>query len=405
MAANSNETNLAYIYKRRYSDDQVSDASMRDQTVLKMIEKRDGFTGVNDKYTYAVRYGNPQGISGTFASAQDNNSSSKGKQFEAVRRDGYGIVQITGPAMRAAKDDRGAFLDVVTQEPDGTLEELGDALSHQLWGDGNGYLGRRASISTNTVTLGAGEARNFKVGMTVVADNDIAGGSLRSGNTTVDKVNEDDDKNKPASAAGITSFADNDYLFRIGDPGTIIDGFESHIPLTAPVSGTLFRGVERTDHLRILAGIRVDDTTTTIVENAGLCAVRIRETSSTAGNKKKILALSPVNFWAVSRELNAKVTYDGGGVKATAMFEGFDIASPAGVLRAVSDPHCPPNRGRLLALDTWYWKTLDPWVHVIRDDKGGPALRVYNADAIEIRMRHMGNLCCTLPGANAVFNI
>jgi len=44
-------------------------------------------------------------------------------------------------------------------------------------------------------------------------------------------------------------------------------------------------------------------------------------------------------------------------------------------------------------------------VHVIRDDKGGPALRVYNADAIEIRMRHMGNLCCTLPGANAVFNI
>ena len=403
----SSESTVGYIYKRRYSDRQVGDVARRAHPVMSMMRKEDGMTGAAAQWRYAIRYGNPQSVSGTFTSAQDNLANSKGVQMAATRQDSYGIIQLDGPSLRAAKDNRGAFLDLVTQETDGIIEERGDAHAHQMFSDGHGHLGKRSSISSDTVTLDtADDARNFKIGMTVVADNTEAGSSLRSGSTTVTAIDEDAGTVTLADESLLISFADSDYLFRIGDPATIVDGFAAHIPLTAPVAGSdSFRGVDRGVHTRLLSGSRVDDTSTSILENSGLVAVKIKQSSAVAGQKKKILVLNPINFWAVSRELNAKVEYMGGGKNATAMFEGFDVASPAGILRAVSDAHCPTNRGYILAMDCWYWKHLDPWIHVILDDKGGPALRVYNLDAIEIRIRSMGNVCCSMPAANGVFSI
>ena len=402
----SNQTNVAYIYKVRYSDRKVGDVSARAHPVMGMMAKEGGMNGLTAKYTYAVRYGNPQGISGSLANAQTAVNTSKGVQFEATRRDCYGVIKLDGPSLCSARGKSGAFLDLVTQETDGILDERKDALAHQLFGDGHGHLGRRSSASTNVITLTTtGTARNFKLGMTVVADDTETGASLRSGNTTVAGVDEDSNTVTLTSAAGITTFSDDDWMFRLGDPETIVDGLQSHLPLTAPSSGESWRGEDRSVHTRLLAGSRVDDTSTSIVENAGLVAVKIKETSAIAGAKDKILVLSPVNFWAVSRELNAKITYTGGGANAKAMFEGFDIASPGGVLRAVSDPHCASNRGYVMAMSCWYWKHLEPWIHVIRDDNNAPAMRVSDADQIEIRVRAMGNIVCTMPAANGVFSI
>jgi len=58
-----------------------------------------------------------------------------------------------------------------------------------------------------------------------------------------------------------------------------------------------------------------------------------------------------------------------------------------------------------MAMDCWHWKHLKPWIHVIRDDKNAPAMRVADADQIEIRIRSMGNLVCSMPAANGVFSI
>jgi len=250
----------------------------------------------------------------------------------------------------------------------------------------------------------ADDARNFKVGMTVVADNTEAGSSLRAGSAVVANVDEDAGTVTLDDETGITSFADSDYLFRLGDPGTIIDGLESHIPLAAPTLSESFRGVDRSVDAKRLSGARVDDDSTAIEENAGLICVKISQLGKRF-SKDGVLLLNPINFWAVVRRLNAKITYDGGGNKATYGFEGFDIATPAGTMRCISDPDCPTNRGYVVSLKTWYWKTLKNWVHVIQDDRGGPALRVYNEDSIEVRTRSMGNPCCTTPGANGVFSI
>lgn len=401
MAA-SDLTSVAYIYKRYYSDKQVGDLAMRDHPLFKMMSKEGGFSGT--AYFYAIRYGNPQGVGGTFASTQAAAASSKGVQLQASRKPKYGVITMDGEAMAAAEGDKGAFLDLVTQETDGVLEEMGDSLAFDLYREGYGQRGRISAISSDLVTLTvADHARNFKVGMTVVGDDTAAGTSLRDSgdSTTVTAVDEDQGKISLASVAAISGLTTNDYLFRVGDPGTCMEGLMSHFPLTAPVLGSdSFRGIDRGQHARALSGVRVNDTATAIEENSGLVAVKINQ----SGQKAKVVMLNPINFWQVARRLNAKVTYDGGGNKAAYGFEGFDIHTPAGTLRCISDPDCPTTLGFVLNTETLYLKHLRGLPHIIKDDDR-PSLRQTSADGVEARARGWVNLICTKPGANGTFAI
>lgn len=398
MAASDLST-VAYIYKRLYTDRATGDLAMRDHVLFKMISKEGGFVGVT--FHYPIRYGNPQGISGTFADAQSGAASSKGVQLSTSRKTKYGVITLNGEAMAAAEGNKGAFLDLVTQETDGVIEEMGDSLAFDLFRDGTGNRGRRASLSSDTVTLTvADDARNFKVGMTVIADDTATGASPRVGSTTVAAVNEDAGTVTLTSAAAITSFADNDYLFRKGDPATCMEGLEKHFPLTAPTGGDSFRGIDRSVDPRRLAGVRIDDTATSIEENAGLVAVKI----SQVGKKADCLILNPIRFWEVARRLNAKVEYTDAGGKADYGFEFISIHSPAGTLKAYSDADCPTNRGYVLSLRTLYLKHLKGLPHIVQDD-GRPSLRSSSADDIEARARAWVNAVCTEPGANGVFSI
>ncbi len=410
--AGSTLTTVAYIYKRLYSDKAVGDLAMRDHPLFKMIKKEDGFKG--SAFFYAMRTGNPQSIAVPFATAQSQGQdsgatgtgSSKGKQLQADRKKLYAVITLDGESLMAARGDSGAFLDLVRQETDGVLEEMGDTLAFELFRDKYALRGQRASISTNTVTLVvADDARNFKVGMTVGAiDSTLA--TLRSGTTYVTSVDEDAGTVTLNSAAAITSFSNNDYLFRAGDVSSgptanSVEGLASIIPLTSPAPAENFRGIDRSTDPRRLAGVRFDNAgNASIEEDLGSVAVKI----SQVGKRADVAFLNPVKFWEVSRRLNAKVTYDGGGVKASAYFQGFDIHTPAGAIRVVSDPDCPTNRGYVLNLDTWYLKTLGGLPHIIKED-GLPTLRSAAEDSIESRARAMWNVVCTEPGANGVFSI
>jgi hypothetical protein len=397
MAA-SDLTSVAYIYKRKYTDKATGDLAMRDHPLFKMVSKEDGFSG--SAFFYPIRYGNPQGISGTFSSAQSGAASSKGVQLQASRKAKYGVITLNGEAM-AACSDRGAFLDLVTQETDGVLEEMGDALAFDLYREGYGQRGRRASLSGEVVTLtNADDARNFKVGMTVVADDTAAGSSLRTGSTTVTAVNEDAGTVTLASAAAITTFSDNDYLFRIGDPGTCMEGLASLFPLTAPAALESCRGIDRSVDPRRLAGVRVDDTATAIEENIGLVGVKIAQ----VGKKADVAFVNPIKFWEVVRRLNAKVEYDGGGGQADYGFEHVKIHSPAGTIKMYSDPDCPTNRGYVGKMSTLYLKHLKGLPHIVQDD-GRPNLRSTSADDIEARVRCWVNAIATEPGCWGVFSI
>ena len=390
MAA-SDITSVGYIYRRLYTDEATGDLAMRDHPAFKMAAKKPGFTG--SAFFYPIRYGNPQGISGTFSSAQSGAASSKGLQLQASRKAKYGVITLNGEAMAAA-EGKGAFLDLVQQETDGVLEEMGDSLAFDFYRDGSGQRGRRSSASTNVITLTtADDARNFKVGMTVIASANADGSSPRTGSTTVAAVDEDAGTVTLTSAAAITSFANNDYLFRLGDPATCVEGLASLFPLTAPSTSESFRGVDRSVDPRRLAGVRLNDTSTPIEENVGLVAVKI----SQVGKKADVCFLNPINFWAVVRRLNAKVEYEGAGGKADYGFEFVNIHSPAGTLRMYADADAPTNRFYVGKMSTLYIKHLRGLPHIVTDD-GRPSLRSTSADDIEARARCWSNVIATEPG-------
>jgi hypothetical protein len=400
--AGSDIDKVNFIYKRRYSDEQVGVQTKRDHLLAEMATMRVGMGG--DDFRYVVRTGNPQGVSGTFADAQTGASGSKGAQFAAEPALKYGVITLDGPSMARARGKEDSFYDLVTMETDGILEEVGDSLAFDAYRSGTGQRGQIATggISGNVITLTReDDARNFKRGMTVIADDASNGLTPRTGSTTVEAVDVDNGTITLLSAAAITGLAAADYLFRKGDPGTCADGLALIIPLTAPVYlSDSFRGVDRGADPRKLAGSRLDDTATAIEKNAGLVGVSIRQ----EGKRCNAGFLNPINFHAVTERLNAKVEFQGAGGQADYGFENFSVHTAAGTIKFYSDPDCPIDRGYVGKLESLQCRHIDPYPHVIRDD-GRPNLRQTSSDGLEARVRAMHNWIITVPGEWGVFSI
>ena len=383
----TNEQEVAYVYKRRYSDKQVAQIVMRECPTFFQMAKEGGFDGAG--LWYGITYGNPQGVSSGFAAAQGAANGLKGVQLAVQTKLKYGVIQLDGPSMEKARGSKGSFFDFVTRHTDGILEQMGQDLAFDLMRDGTGVRGQRASISTNVVTLtNRRDVDHFKVGMTVVAGPNRDGSSLRTGETTVAKLNRRAGTIDLTSAAAITSFANSDFLFRKGDPGECMEGMESCTPLIAPTSADTFRGLTapgRSVDVEALAGSRIDDDSLFPEESLADVAVEI----STIGKKVRKGVVYPTTFMQIVKRTGAQVEYEPGPT-ADIGFEFINLVTPAGRIQLYSDANIPADRGRVFRPDAHLLKHLNEVVHVVRTN-GDPQMQLYNADGIEIRTRFMGN--------------
>jgi hypothetical protein len=381
---------VAFIYKREYSDHQIADLTLRDHVWWAMMPKEGGFSG--DSFLYAIRYGNPQGVSGTFARAKANAKGSKGKQPRALRTPKFGVVTIDGEAALAAKDNKGAFFNLVTMETDRVLEEVGDSYAFDFYRDTSGVRGRVASIAGNVLTLSDPEdARNFKEDMTLIADDSATGLTPRAGTTFVIAVDEDGGKVEVDDVTDITGTIQvNDFLFRDGDPGTCMEGMEVCTPLSAPVRGSdSFRGIDRGSNPNRLAGSRLDETTLNAEVALGRLAIKISKVGKSHNVDQGFL--NPTHFFNAAQRLNAKVEYDDGGGTANYGFQYIMIHTSAGSFKVYSDPDCPMSRGRVSREGSQYIKHLEGLPHVI-DLDGNPMLRQNDENGVEGRIEGFCNL-------------
>lgn len=392
----SDLTKVQFIAKRMYSTSAIGEHTRRDHVAQELIPRRGVFGG--EDFRYVVRTANVQSVSGTFSDAynQAAGASSKGKQFATDPAIKYCIVQIDGPSLSRLRGSEQSFTNHVRMELDGGLEECGDSMAFDFYRAGNGMRGRRLSISTNIVQLDNNDdARNFQEGMTVIASPNADGSSPRSGSTTVSAVDEDAGTVTLTSAAAITSFANNDYLFRQGDPGTCVDGLENFFPLTAPAPGDSFRGVDRSSNPRRLAGVRVNDSSQFIEETTGLIAVKIHQ----GGKRANCAFWNPIRFHEASRRMNAKVEFQSAGGTADYGFEYMMIHTTAGTVKIYADPDCPTNRVYVGKLATVECRHLDEGLpDWINDDGLGKTVRMGNTDAIEARIRAQHQYIFTVPG-------
>jgi len=385
------------IAKRMYSTEAIGEQTRRDHAFQEMLNRKRVFGG--EDFRYIVRYANPQSVSGSFSDAQTQaaGASSKIKQFATGPALKYCIVQIDGPSLRRLGGGAQSFINHVTMEFDGALEEIADSIAFDSLGPGFGQRGQRLSAATDVITLvDADSARNFKEGMTVIASANANGTSPRTGSTTVTAVDEDLGTITLASAAAISSFANNDYLFRQGDPGTVVDSLEQIIPLTAPVLGVdSFRGVDRGPDPRRLAGLRLNDTSLLVEETTGLLAVRAKQ----GGKKMNCAFWSPTKFHEFTRRMNAKVEFQSAGGTADYGFEYVMIHTSAGVLKVYSEPDLRPSRvfvGKMSSIEVRH--LMDGLPDWLNDDGLGKTVRMGTADAIEARIGAQHQLIVTVPG-------
>lgn len=389
----------AYVYRVQYAT-KIADTAKRMHPVFARMRDKSSVAGHDGSFTgadfrYPMKFGNPQGISNSFTHSQSQASATKGVQFIATAVTKYGNVLVDGPSILKCADD-GAFVDLVTLTTDDTINAHVGALAFDLFRSSSGIRGQRASISTNTIQLATiDDARNFEIDQTIGASANADGSSPKAGSTTVTAVNLQLGQITVASAAAITGFADNDYLFNYGDPagmGTSLgsmNGMEDSTPLVAPTGSDSFRSVNRSVYVERLSGTRLASSTSlnqTIEESIGQAAILV----NTVGGMTTEAVLNPINFWAVVRRGNARVEMDSAGGELKYGFERAVISTPAGSLTLISDPDCPTNRCRGWDPDSHYIRMNGEIVHVINDD-GNYNLRSVNGDSLETRTRSLLN--------------
>lgn len=397
----SNLTTLDFLYKKTYPKG-IGEAAMRLHPTLKEMRKEGGLVG--SSYDYSVLYGNPQGVqNGELDISALNITSSYGEQFVMSSIPlKYGVVHLHGPSILAANGD-GALLSMVQSQTKGVADTLGADLGFELFRDGSGKRGQRASISTNTITLStASDTRHFRVGMELAAGPNADGSSLRSGNAIVTSVSISAGTVTVDSAAGITSFADNDYLFRKSGVANGLAGFQKIIPLTAPTGGDSFRSVDRSVFVELLSGSRLDNSALTIDEAAANVAMQI----NLLGKSADSLRINPLNYQALANRTNAQRIYSGGG-KGEVGFESLIInVAGATALKVTSDPDCPLDEGRVMTMKDWYIKHRGKQMIHDTGDAGAPKVQqVGNTDHAEVRNRFIGDVVCSDPAGQGVFSI
>lgn len=153
-------------------------------------------------------------------------------------------IEITGPAIRAAKSNLGAFVNAVTDEVDGVMDDSIRALNRQLNGDGTGWLGKWvATDDTSGTTIDDGQGNAFihldaggvyTLDLVATSDN-----STLRGTAIVVTVGAENATNWSITWTGSVATSNaKDYLVNSGSLGLELQGIDSIISASDPALPT-----------------------------------------------------------------------------------------------------------------------------------------------------------------------
>ena len=400
-------TSFAPALKTYYPPEKIEKALYENRPFLAMLPKDENFYGDSSKEPWM--YGNPQNISSVFATAQGQNTTSLYKAPIVTRVKKYGFGFVDNETIKASMNDKGALLRALTSEIDNAIDGVAQALAVDATRSGTGTLGRRASASTNVITLSnPEETRNFEVGMTVGASSTDGTGAARTGTTTVAAVDSMLGTVTLASAAAITSFADNDYLFRAGDYNATMSGFSAWIPYTnrASLIAASFFGVTRSANPTRLAGVANDLSAFPIEQALVKAAMQV----GAEGGRPDYGYLCFEDYEDLVNALGSKVQYTEAvtGSSQTKYgsigFQGVKVHGADTIITVLPDRTIPPGQYFLQTSKSWKLRSLGKLADVF-DTDSLPFLRQSTADGVEVRITSYANMVCRAPAWNGNFKI
>lgn len=389
-------SNSAYILKTLYPNKRVENLVYQDHPLLAMMPKNEEFYGEN--LVIPVRYADTQGRSSTFADAQSGIGAHAGKKFVLTRSADYALFSLTTEAIKASKNDRGAFIKNLDTEVESALNNFAKSTAQQAYGDGSGAVGR-GSISGSTCTLAnINDIVNIEVGMRLAAS-DTSTGALRDSGAVITVVTVDRDAGTFTFSGSISGFTANDYLFPKGDAannGSIVrmSGLLAWIPTSAP-GATSFFGVDRTADVTRLGGMRID--VSGLNPEEGLITALSKQARE--GARPSHAFTNHLDFRNIEIAMGAKVTTKYAQVGEIG-FTGVEVIGPKGPVMLHADQDAPSGRLFSLQLNTWTMYTLEKYPQIL-DEDGSRLSREASADRWEGRIGGWGNFACRAPGYNA----
>ena len=392
-------TSFAAALKQHYTSDRVENMVYRDNPLLAMMQKYKQFGGKN--LPIPIIYGNPQGRSATFSTAQANKTNSQLKDFVLTRNSDYSLASISNEVLEASKGNSNAFMEAATTEIDGAIQSATRSLAIALYGTGSGNIGRISSstvlASTLVVLTNANDITNFEVGMKLVVSATETGGAVKAGSVTISGIDRDAGTITISSTlnVAIPTVAANDFIYVQGDYDQKIKGLRAWLPDAAP-SSTPFFSVDRTADVTRLGGIRFDGSAMPIEEALIAAASRVAR----EGGKPDYCFMDYSKFADLEKALGSKVQYIDLKANAEVGFRGIVINGPRGPIKVIPDQNCPSDRCFLLQLDVWKLYSLGDAPKIL-DADGMKMLRDSNADSVEVRVGYYAQLGCRAPGFNA----
>lgn len=406
MAASLTASEAGGALKELYPDSKVLEEAYVDAPFFGMLEKDEDASG--ELYKIALVYGHPQGRSATAANVYGGGaqlSAGKYAGFEVTYVDDYGAAQITGRAIDASRNDRGAFLRLLKQEMDGALHQILRSAHHAVYRNGGGAMGQVASgIATATITLSNLEdIVFFEVGQEIAASTaDGTSGALRTGTATITAIDRDagtltSDAAWNAQITGGGAIAANDYLFVVGDFGLKMQGLAAWIPSSAP-GATSFFGVDRSVDTVRLGGWRKDLSTVPVVE---ALIDGVEHGMRHGGRGKRTGFAHPKQIARVCKSLQSQGVYEmaeGKSENGIISYEGVKLRTPAGTIPFFGDINCQGNKAWVLTMSSLVLASMGR-VPKMWDLDGEAILRTL-ADGVEARTVYRANLACKAPAWN-----
>lgn len=407
-----NLSNFAPMLKTMYTKDKVQNLVYKKQAFLASLPKSEEFFG--ESKTVPLIFGNPQGRSADFSTAQGNKGNTQSAKFIVTRAKDYGLISIDNETIKASQNDAGAFLQARTVEIDGMFQNLTNTMGVDLFGDGSGVRAKidgvtDVSSASGVITLlDAQDIVKFEVGMKLQFSATQTGGSVRAGYAFVKSVDRRAGTFVVSASAGgaagalngmITSPANTDYIYAAGDYDAKIKGLAAWLPYGGP-SATTFFGLNRTVDATRMAG-QWDDLSSLPIEEALIEGHRIMEREGASIDK---IWISLSKMADLNKALGTKVQYIDMHVGPEIAFRGIKLQTGDGVVEVFADRNCGKSDCYMLQSNTWKLETLGSAPQILNMDSL-ESLREATADAIEIRLGWYGQLICNAPGYNGHFHI
>lgn len=391
-------TTLDPILKELYDGQAVEDLvyDLKARPFLSMLKK----TRISGrKYPLPVVFEDVAGRSATFSSAQSDIASSELEQFEITTKKNYSLARIDTEGLRAASNDKGAFLNGLKHMVDSAVRSLSNNLESDLFRDGSGQIGTIGSGSGGTtITLSNSEdIVNFRKNQKLVTAEDNTSALSSAAARTIQSVDREAGSFVIDVAFGGTA-ADGDAIFTSGDYASASDrnkisGLDAWLPAT--VTATSFFGVDRTEDSTRLGGVRYTGNASQIEESIVGASHRLAREN---GAVPDVALVSFQTHRRLVNELGSKVQRgEGPGAKGGLM--DIQVYGVRGLVDCVPCTFCQNDVIWLLTSSSWQLVSMGEPVSII-DEDGQMVLRVSDADANEVRVGSYAQLACSAPGAN-----